>query len=156
MTELKPETSELVNTVWWRELFFTLIWGFIAMIPLIVAYNLSTIAQILEVEPSAFSFYKTLAIPQTIVFLIFGYFRYRIWRRINELKRLGKTHLPLDEVSEQQLTALQAWGKYLPEIAEFEERCIARNEMVTVKDFQQAKKVVLAKLYLDGSTIAEG
>ncbi|USD59101.1 hypothetical protein J4N45_11215 [Vibrio sp. SCSIO 43140] len=155
MTELKPETPEFVNTAWWRELFYTLMMGFMAVIPLIAAYYLSTIAQILEVEPSIFRFYRALSILLSIIFLMFGYFRYEAWSRIHELKRLGKTHLPLNEVTEQQLNSLKAWCQYLPEIREFEERCIAQNQMVTVKDYQHAKREVLAMLHLDEPALSK-
>ncbi|USD59100.1 hypothetical protein J4N45_11210 [Vibrio sp. SCSIO 43140] len=155
MSILTPERPKPLNSLFYDDLINLLLMLGIALVMPLVAYTLNPLfAEVGLTKSQRISFYFALSVIAFVSCLI-AYVRYSNLVRIKEMQKTGKTHLPLNEASNEQLIAMQAWSDYFPEIREFEQKCVAQNEMVTVGDYQQAKKVVLAKLHLDGTTVVQ-
>jgi hypothetical protein len=155
MSTVTPEIPKPLNSVFYDDLINLLLMLGIASVMPLVAYKLQPLfPEIGLAKNQRTSFYFMLSVIAFVCFFI-AYVRYSNLVRIKEMQKAGMTHLPLNEASNEQFIAMQAWSEYFSEIREFEQKCVAQNEMVTVEDYQQAKKVVLTKLHLDGTTVAQ-
>lgn len=153
MSTLTPEIPKPLNSVFYDDLVNLLLMLGIASVMPLLAYKLQPLfAEIGLAKNQRTSFYFMLSVIAFVCCFI-AYVRYSNLVRIHGMQKAGMTHLPLNEASNEQFIAMQEWSEYFSEIREFEQKCVAQNEMVTVEDYQQAKKVVLTKLHLDGATV---
>ncbi len=154
MNNLIPETPKKVKSALIEELCGLLVMlGLACLAPMIVFLSRPVFNDI--------GLTRNLLVPlylaASVIFLACCFLavtRYQTFIYTKNLQKQGQVHLPLKAASNKQLVAMDKWSDYLPEIRDFKQKCIAQNEMVTVNDYQQAKREVLGLLHLNESTLA--
>lgn len=110
MSTLTPEIPKQLKSLFMNDLMSLLgMLGIACVMPLLVYYFHTLLVEIGLTKSQRILLYFALSV---IAFdsCAIAYVRYSNLVRIKEMQKAGKTHLPLNEASNEQLIAMQAWS----------------------------------------------